>query len=194
MGTHPIFESDFDCLTGYSMNRAVRDFRGTKDYDPNKLQRPRVECLWKPKEFRTPEDERKIMEQEKRSAAWRKQEGIELRFAEEAHLWVKIDQQTESEEAKRKKAGIKASNIAAQEARSHPKVQGPSIGRGQMLNRKPQEIGVPLKPPSPVSEPAQKQEPWTLDNHVPQGAVKKEDEPARAAGRGRGRGRGRIIQ
>ena len=39
------------------MNRAVRDFRGTKDYDPNKLQRPRVECLWKPKEFRTPEDE-----------------------------------------------------------------------------------------------------------------------------------------
>merc|ERR1712210_400895 len=83
MGTHPIFESDFDCLTGYSMNRAVRDFRGTKDYDPNKLQRPRVECLWKPKEFRTPEDERKIMEQEKRSAAWRKQEGIEPRFAEE---------------------------------------------------------------------------------------------------------------
>ena len=45
------------------------------------------------------------MEQEKRSAAWRKQEGIELRFAEEAHLWVKIDQQAESEEAKQKKAG-----------------------------------------------------------------------------------------
>jgi len=43
--------------SNYSMNRAVRDFRGTKDYDPNKLQRPRVECLWKPKEFRTPEDE-----------------------------------------------------------------------------------------------------------------------------------------
>ena len=46
------------------------------------------------------------MEQEKRSAAWRKQEGIELRFAEEAHLWVKIDQQAESEEAKLKKAGF----------------------------------------------------------------------------------------
>merc|ERR1712037_333006 len=107
MGTHPIFESDFDCLTGYSMNRAMRDIRGTKDYDPNKLQRPRVECLWKPKEFRTPEDERKIMEQEKRSAAWRKQEGIVLRFAEEAHLWVKIDQQTESEEANRKRLASK---------------------------------------------------------------------------------------
>jgi len=37
--------------------QAARDFRGTKDYDPNKLQRPRVQCLWKPKEFRTPEDE-----------------------------------------------------------------------------------------------------------------------------------------
>jgi hypothetical protein len=49
--------------------------------------------------------QRKIMEQEKRSAAWRKQEGIELRFAEEAHLWVKIDQQAESEEAKLKKSG-----------------------------------------------------------------------------------------
>ena len=37
--------------------QAARDFRGTKDYDPNKLQRPRVQCLWKPKELRTPEDE-----------------------------------------------------------------------------------------------------------------------------------------
>jgi hypothetical protein len=67
-------------------------------------------------------------------------------------------------------------------------VQGPSIGRGQMLNRKPQEIGVPLKPPAP-QEP---KEPWTLENHVPQGAMKKEDQPGRPAGRGRGRGRGRI--
>ena len=40
----------------YNM-QAARDFRGTKDYDPNKLQKPRVQCLWKPKEFRTPEDE-----------------------------------------------------------------------------------------------------------------------------------------
>merc|ERR1711953_46873 len=194
MGTHPIFESDFDCLTELLIcecrfEMAARDFRASKNYDPNKLQRPRVECLWKPKEFRTPEDERKILEQAERSAAWRKQEGIELRFAEEQHLWVKIDQQSESEEAKRRKAEKKASNVAAQEARSHPKVQGPSIGRGQMLNRVQKQIGVRSEP---APQPA-KQEPWTLENHVPQGAVRKEDQPG-PTGRGRGRGRARINQ
>ena len=73
-------------------------------------------------------------------------------------------------------------------------MQGPSIGRGQMLNRIQKEIGVPLK--SPVCEASSQQEPWTLENHVPQGAVKKENQPGRAAGigRGRGRGRGRVTQ
>ena len=70
-------------------------------------------------------------------------------------------------------------------------MQGPSIGRGQMLNRVQKQIGVRSEP-APEPQPA-KQEPWTLENHVPQGAVRKEDQPG-PTGRGRGRGRARINQ
>merc|ERR1711868_222530 len=83
MGTHPIFESDFDCLTDFL--KMQRDFRKDRNYDPNKLREPKIigSCLWKPMSMRNEHDDAMIDAQQEKMANFLKQSNIKLCAAED---------------------------------------------------------------------------------------------------------------
>merc|ERR1712131_576488 len=141
MGTHPIFESDFDCLTEKVKEMSATDWRSTEEYrqyaSGPREPKHQGSCHWVPMEMRTEDDVKKMEAGRQEYEAWLRHKGITLRNAEDNYG------NPNQSEKKQPPGAIEQYNVPPDAPR--PKAKG----RGEMLKRNiaPQTASPPQQDP-----------------------------------------------